>query len=111
VLRATRCPGFARRTAMSLAVAPETTEPFVQLAPRILRADAPFACQRGTRRVRVTPRYGESAVEVEVRYLWAGAPGAPAVIVQGGISADRDVCTTAEHVAPGWWEALVGRGR
>ncbi|HEY8230337.1 MAG TPA: homoserine O-succinyltransferase [Rhodanobacteraceae bacterium] len=96
---------------MSLAVAPETTEPFVQRAPRIPRADFPFACQRGTRRGRVTPRYGEGDVEVEVRYLWAGAPGAPAVIVQGGISADRDVCATAEHATPGWWETLVGRGR
>jgi len=96
---------------MSLAVAPETTESFVQQASRIPRVDAPFACQRGARRVRVTPRYGDGAAEVEVRYLWAGAPGAPTVIVQGGISAGRNVCATAEHAAPGWWEALVGRGR
>lgn len=74
-------------------------------------AAAPFACLRGERRVRVTPRYGEGPVDVAVRYLWAGAPGAPTVIVQGGISADRDVCATVEHAAPGWWEALAGSGR
>jgi homoserine O-acetyltransferase len=96
---------------MNLAVAPEITEPLALAAPCIPCVHVPFACQRGTRRVRVTPRYGEGAVEIEVRYLWAGAPGAPTVIIQGGISADRDVCGTAEHAAPGWWESLVGRGR
>ncbi|MGH8184505.1 MAG: homoserine O-succinyltransferase MetX [Rhodanobacteraceae bacterium] len=71
----------------------------------------PFACQRTARRVRISPRYGDGAVEAEVRYLWVGAPGAPTIVVQGGISADRDACATAEHAAPGWWETLVGAGR
>jgi len=31
--------------------------------------------------------------------------------VQGGISADRDVCGTTEHAAPGWWETMVGSDR
>ena len=96
---------------MSLAVATETTESFARPAPRPPRAEAPFACQRGTRAIRITPRYAGHQVTVPVRYLWAGAPGAPTLIVQGGISADRDVCATAEHAAPGWWEALVGRNR
>ncbi len=74
-------------------------------------ARAPFACLRAARRVRITPRYGEGAVEVEVRYLWTGAPGAPTVIVQGGISADRDACSSTEHAAPGWWESQIGAGR
>ncbi|HET7931675.1 MAG TPA: homoserine O-succinyltransferase [Rhodanobacteraceae bacterium] len=72
---------------------------------------APFTCVRGARRVRLSPRYGEGAVEVEVRYLWTGAPGAPTVVVQGGISADRDVCATRERPLPGWWNNLVGRGQ
>ncbi|HEX7370186.1 MAG TPA: homoserine O-succinyltransferase [Rhodanobacteraceae bacterium] len=72
---------------------------------------APFTCLRGSRRARIAPRYGARAVDAEVRYLWAGAPGAPTIIVQGGISADRDVCANTEHAAPGWWEALVGAGR
>jgi homoserine O-acetyltransferase len=57
------------------------------------------------------PRYGNGPIDAEVRYLWAGAPGAPTVIVQGGISADRDVCGTSERAAPGWWESQVGAGR
>ena len=96
---------------MSLAIAPETTGSFVHQATRITRVDAPFACQRGTREIRITPRYAGHPATVQVRYLWAGAPVAPTVIVQGGISADRDVCATSEHAAPGWWEALAGRSR
>jgi homoserine O-acetyltransferase len=96
---------------MSLAAVPESTEPFAQPAPCSLRADVPFACQRGTRGIRITPRYLGHEVTVGVRYLWSGAPGAPTIIVQGGISADRDACATAERTTPGWWETLVGRGR
>jgi homoserine O-acetyltransferase len=96
---------------MSLAAVPESNEPFVQPAPCSLRVDVPFACQRGTREVRITPRYLGREAAVGVRYLWNGAPGAPTIIVQGGISADRDACATAERTAPGWWETLVGRGR
>ncbi|MGH8114082.1 MAG: homoserine O-succinyltransferase MetX, partial [Rhodanobacteraceae bacterium] len=70
-----------------------------------------FPCIRGARRIRITPRFGEVACDVDVHYLWIGAPGAPTVIVQGGISASRDVCATSEHPAPGWWETLVGTGR
>jgi homoserine O-acetyltransferase len=65
--------------------------------------------QRGTRRVSFVPKYGSDVVEVDVRYLWCGAPHAPTVIVQGGISADRDVCTGRERAA-GWWQELVGVG-
>ena len=96
---------------MSLAVAPEIAEPQVEDSPRAPRGRAPFTCLRGSRRVRITPRYGKGPVDAEVRYLWAGAPGAPTVIVQGGISADRDVCGTSERAAPGWWESQVGAGR
>ena len=70
-----------------------------------------FACVRATRRVSLAPRFGDGVREVDVRYLWAGAPGAPTVVVQGGISADRDVCATVEHAVPGWWESSVGAGR
>jgi homoserine O-acetyltransferase len=99
---------------MSLAVPTQTVEPVIERAPRVQRpagAAAPFTGEYGSRRVRIKPRYGEGAVDAEVRYLWVGAPGAPTVIVQGGISADRDACTTAWHPSPGWWEAQVGKGR
>lgn len=96
---------------MSPAAAPEIAVQDASEALRTPRTHAPFACLRATRRVRISPRYGEGTAAVEVRYLWAGAPGAPTVIVQGGISADRDVCASAEHASPGWWESQVGRGR
>jgi len=65
--------------------------------------------QRGTRRVVISPKYGSDPVGVDVRYLWCGAPDAPTVIVQGGISADRDVCAGRDRAA-GWWDALVAEG-
>lgn len=70
-----------------------------------------FTSVRASRRVTLTPRFGDGFRAVEVRYLWIGAPGAPTVIVQGGISADRDVCASPDHAAPGWWEPMVGAGR
>jgi homoserine O-acetyltransferase len=100
-----------RSTVMSLAAVPEFAEPQAGDTSRALRSRAPFTCLRGSRRVRIVPRYGRGAIDADVRYLWAGVPGAPTVIVQGGISADRDACSTGEHPAPGWWEALVGVDR
>ncbi len=41
----------------------------------------------------------------------SGAPGAPVVVVLGGISAGRHVCATRDDSTPGWWEPLVGPGR
>ena len=73
------------------------------------RCAADLTEQRGTRRVSLLPKYGSDVVEVDVRYLWCGAPHAPTVIVQGGISADRDVCAGRERPA-GWWQELVGQG-
>lgn len=96
---------------MTLATLPEIAESLDVGVVRVRTADTRFACQRATRRVRIAPRHGQGSTEVEVRYLWIGAPGAPTLIVQGGISADRDVCASAEHAAPGWWEAQVGAGR
>lgn len=63
------------------------------------------------RSLRVTPRYGDGERDVGVRYMWSGAPGAPTVIVQGGISASRQVCRTDDTEAAGWWDALVGPGK
>lgn len=95
---------------MTLAVASQLAEPPPAAAG--LATDArPFACQRASRLIRLQPRYGSAPRTLEVRYLWIGAPGAPSVIVQGGISADRDVCASDEHAAPGWWESQVGAGR
>ncbi|WP_448096700.1 homoserine O-succinyltransferase MetX [Luteibacter yeojuensis] len=77
--------------------------------PSTPRCAADLTEQRGTRRVSFAPKYGSGTVTVDVRYLWCGAPHAPTVIVQGGISADRDVCAGRERAA-GWWQDLVGQG-
>jgi homoserine O-acetyltransferase len=76
----------------------------VSLFPRVTLTD-----QRSSRRLSLVPRYGHGARDVEVRYRWSGAPDAPTVIVQGGISADRDVAAATDG-APGWWAELVGEG-
>lgn len=65
--------------------------------------------QRSARHLAIQPKYGHAVHGVDVRYEWCGAPDAPTVIVQGGISADRDV-TTADAASPGWWQALVAEG-
>lgn len=41
----------------------------------------------------------------------AGRPGAPVIVVLGGISADRHVCAGAADARPGWWDSVAGDGR
>lgn len=94
---------------MSLAAATDIAEP--QATPATASSRSPFTCLRGVRQVQMRPYYGALERTVAVRYLWIGAPGAPTVIVQGGISADRDACASADHPAHGWWETQVGAGR
>ena len=65
---------------------------------------------RGVRQVQIHPRYGNGPREVAVRYLWCGAPDAPVVIVQGGISADREVTAAEPGDHAGWWQPLVAEG-
>lgn len=65
---------------------------------------------RGTRCLSLQSRYGRAPARVDLRYVWYGAPDAPTVIVQGGISASRDVVASADQTAPGWWQTLIGNG-
>ncbi|KRE99984.1 alpha/beta hydrolase [Frateuria sp. Soil773] len=74
------------------------------------RARTDLTSQRSTRRLAVTPKYGQGPRQVDVRYLWCGAADAPTLIVQGGISASRDVVALDGEQAPGWWQALVAAG-
>ncbi|TBR40308.1 MULTISPECIES: homoserine O-succinyltransferase MetX [Dyella] len=67
--------------------------------------------QRSSRRITLSPKYGQRACEVDVRYTWCGAPDAPTVIVQGGISATRDVVALDGEEAAGWWQDTVGAGK
>jgi homoserine O-acetyltransferase len=69
-----------------------------------------LTAQRSTRRLTLTPKYGRGPSTVDVRYLWCGAADAPTLIVQGGISASRDVVVLDDESTPGWWQELVGAG-
>jgi homoserine O-acetyltransferase len=47
---------------------------------------------------------------VQIRWECQGPVDASVLIVQGGISADRHVASSAQFVAPGWWQAQAGAG-
>jgi homoserine O-acetyltransferase len=48
---------------------------------------------------------------VRLRYECVGVPGAPVVLVAGGISADRHVLASAGFPERGWWQDQAGAGR
>ncbi|GAB2587347.1 homoserine O-succinyltransferase [Dyella jejuensis] len=66
--------------------------------------------QCSSRRLSLQPTYGAKPSNVDVRYQWIGAPDAPTIIVQGGISADRHVANNGQGKM-GWWEELVGQDK
>jgi len=86
----------------------ETCQAEVRIAG--LDAGARADARRGSCRLRLQPKYGSELRGVEVDYLYCGAAGAPVVIVQGGISANREVVALADGDKPGWWQPLVGEG-
>lgn len=90
-------PSFAAFDTATLVSEPAE---FLPPPPRVLRGEAV---------VQIRPRYARQPVSVNLRYCWHGADGAPTVVVQGGISASRDVCSHAG--AAGWWDDLVGDGK
>jgi len=49
--------------------------------------------------------------DVRVRWQRHGDPRLPAIVVQGGISADRRAAACAGDEGPGWWQPQVGAGR
>ena len=97
---------------MSLQTVPENlTAAGCAAQPDVASPDR-LGCQRHVRSIDIVPHDGDGSVRrVRIRYLWTGRPGAPTVVVQGGISADRDVCASPAHPEGGWWQALVGPGR
>ena len=68
-------------------------------------------CLRAGSVVDLKPAHADTVRGVELRYLCLGVANGPTVIVQGGISAGRDVCSGSAHAGRGWWEELVGPGR
>ncbi|MFI4970085.1 MAG: homoserine O-succinyltransferase [Lysobacterales bacterium] len=59
----------------------------------------------GEHLLQLSPRHAEGTRGVRVRFALYGVPDAPLVIVQGGISADRQA---AAEQGGGWWSAIVG---
>ena len=66
------------------------------------------AVARAAQRIPLRPRHADSPCTVRLRWSIQGPAGAPIVVVQGGISADREV--GADAAPDGWWGDLVGPG-
>jgi homoserine O-acetyltransferase len=69
---------------------------------------SPGRAGRATVRV---PLAGGRTLETRVGYELHGPPGAPAVVVLGGISADHHLAPTPADDSEGWWPGLVGPAR
>lgn len=69
---------------------------------------------RDTGTVRV-PRFalhgGGEADNVSIAFERVGDPGAPLLVVLGGVSASRHVTATPADPSPGWWPDMVGPDR
>jgi homoserine O-acetyltransferase len=59
--------------------------------------------------VRLAAFHGDGTRDVRVRYALYGAEGAPVVVVQGGISANRFAADVDGET--GWWSAIAGADR
>lgn len=68
---------------------------------------ASAAAERGVLDMTMAMRHA-GIRRVRIAWEWQGADGAPVVIVQGGISADRHVAPSARFAEPGWWQAQCG---
>ena len=54
---------------------------------------------------------GSASQSFHTAFETTGPPGAPAVVVLGGISASRHVTATESDPRPGWWQPFVGPGK
>lgn len=85
------------------------------VSSRVLRiqpaARTDLTTQRSAHTVSFQPKYGADRTSVQAQYLWTGAPNTPTIIVQGGISASRDVVGTSDQGGKGWWADLVGEAQ
>lgn len=55
--------------------------------------------------------FASAAIGALPAHELTGRPGAPILVVLGGISADRHVCAGAADPRPGWWDSIAGDGR
>ena len=74
-----------------------------------VRRAAPIPAERGTVHCDLALRHAGRR-RVAIAWECFGAPGAPVVLVAGGISAHRHVAASTRHAEPGWWQAQVGPG-
>lgn len=79
--------------------APSTAECDLEYASSVLRLES------------VDLRLGGALRDVDIAFTTYGAPGRPAVVVLGGISAGKEITAPAGAPAPGWWQEVVGVGR
>ena len=73
------------------------------------RYHAQSGAARGTIETRLHLRHA-GVHSVQIRWECQGPVDAPVLIVQGGISADRHVCASAQFIEAGWWQEQAGAG-
>jgi len=101
-----------RRSAMTLAVTETSDATSIEACVSRLipfHQQPTFACERGEFDLAIALRHA-GARTVRVRWQRFGKPDAPTVVVQGGISADRNAGSTS-GAGPGWWQAQIGADR
>lgn len=68
-----------------------------QVEEGLITFEAPFSLERS-----------EPLSKLDISYELVGPPGAPVVMVMGGISATRHVASNDHNRRHGWWEDFVG---
>jgi homoserine O-acetyltransferase len=106
----------ARSTTMSLSslpALPDTAFADTALATHAWFTQNEIAAPIATRGVLGIALNLRHAGNRNVRIAWEciGAPNAPVIVVQGGISATRHVAASSAYPENGWWQEQVGAGR
>ncbi|HTA64913.1 MAG TPA: homoserine O-succinyltransferase [Xanthomonadaceae bacterium] len=81
---------------------------------RITEHTSPCAvvATRGEFELSIALRHADTQdLHLRARWQRLGDAHLPAIVVQGGISADRRAAAAAADEAPGWWQAQIGSGR
>lgn len=87
---------------------PRDTDSFASTLPFLIQT--PVTAERGDVWTTLTLRH-QGARAVRVAYECHGPVGAPAVVVLGGISANRHAGASVRYPEKGWWQEQVGVGK